>query len=89
MLNEIITVYAIINDLLKAIGHNEDRRRNMNDAEIITTSVCAAMFFDGNHSKACLTFHGMWKGKIGSRVAYANHYDFLCLEVSSTKSFKP
>lgn len=53
MLNEIITVYAIINDLLKAIGHNEDCRRNMNDAEILTTSVCAAMFFDGNQSKAC------------------------------------
>ncbi|WP_392478895.1 IS982 family transposase [Nostoc sp. C110] len=53
MLNEIITVYAIIDDLLKAIGHDEDCRRNMNDAEIITTSVCAAMFFGGNHSKAC------------------------------------
>lgn len=53
MLNEIITVYAMIDDLLKAIGHNEDCRRNMNDAEIITTSVCAAMFFNGNHSKAC------------------------------------
>jgi len=29
--------------------NNEDRRRNMNYAEIITTSVYAAMFFDGNH----------------------------------------
>lgn len=26
----------------------------MSDAEIITTAVCAAMFFDGNHSKACI-----------------------------------
>lgn len=25
----------------------------MNDAEIITTVICAAMFFNGNHSKAC------------------------------------
>jgi hypothetical protein len=23
------------------------------DAEIITTAVCAAMFFGGNHTKAC------------------------------------
>ncbi|MEH2328936.1 MAG: hypothetical protein V7K37_07590 [Nostoc sp.] len=43
MLNEIITVYAIINDLLKAIAHNEDSRRDMSDAEIITSAICAAM----------------------------------------------
>jgi hypothetical protein len=53
MLNEIITVYAIIDDLLKAVGHEDDCRRDMKDAEIITTAVCAAMFFNGNHSKAC------------------------------------
>ncbi|MEH1844452.1 MAG: IS982 family transposase [Nostoc sp.] len=53
MLNEIITVYAIIDDLLKAIGHNDDCRRDMSDAEIITTAVCAAMFFNGNQTKAC------------------------------------
>ena len=53
MLNEIITVYAIIDDLLKGIGHDDDCRRGMSDAEIITTVVCAAMFFDGNQSKAC------------------------------------
>jgi len=53
MLNEIITLYAIIDDLLKGIGHDDDCRRDMSDAEIITTAVCAAMFFDGNQSKAC------------------------------------
>ncbi|GEM_PF-3335894 len=53
MLNEIIVVYAITDDLLKAIGHKEDIRRDMSDAEIITTSLVAAMFFGGNHSKAC------------------------------------
>jgi hypothetical protein len=40
-------------DLLKAIGHKDDIRRHMSDAEIITTAVCAAIFFCGNHSKAC------------------------------------
>ena len=60
MLNEIITVYAITDDLLKAFGrargangHHEDCRREMSDAEIITTALIAAMFFNGNHSKAC------------------------------------
>ena len=42
MLNEIIAIYAITDDLLKAIGHKEDSRRAMNDAEIITTAICAA-----------------------------------------------
>ncbi|MCC5670472.1 hypothetical protein LC653_43525 [Nostoc sp. CHAB 5784] len=60
MLNEIITIYAITDDLLKAMpaagcayGHDEDCRRGMSDAEIITTAVIAAMFFNGNHHKAC------------------------------------
>ena len=38
-------------DLLKAIGHDEDIRRQMSDAEIITTVLVAAMFFNGNHSQ--------------------------------------
>ena len=53
MLNEIISVYAIIDDLLKAIRHSEDCRRQMSDAEILTTVITAAMFFDGNQNKAC------------------------------------
>ncbi|MDF5734093.1 MAG: IS982 family transposase [Rhizonema sp. PD38] len=53
MLNEIITIYAIIDDLLKAIGHDEDCRREMSDAEIMTTAIIAALFFSGNHSMAC------------------------------------
>jgi hypothetical protein len=45
---------AITDDLLKAIGHDEDSRRVVSDAEIITTAACAAMFFNSNHSKACI-----------------------------------
>lgn len=53
MLNEIITIYAITDDLLKATGHEDDIRREMTDAEIMTTALVGAMFFNGNHSKAC------------------------------------
>lgn len=35
MLNKIIAIYAITDDLLKAIGHKDDLRCQMNDAEII------------------------------------------------------
>lgn len=53
MLNEIIAIYAITDDLLQALGHDDDIRRQMSDAEIITTALVAAMFFNGNQSKAC------------------------------------
>ena len=53
MLNEIITIYAITDDLLKAIRHKDDIRRAMSDAEIITTALVAAIFFHGNQSNAC------------------------------------
>ena len=53
MLNKIIAIYAIIDDLLKAIGHREDIRARTSDAEIITTALVAAMFFSGNQTKAC------------------------------------
>lgn len=51
MLNETITIYAIIDGLLKAIGHHEDIRCQMSNAEIITTTLVAAIFFHGNHSE--------------------------------------
>ena len=34
MLNEIIALYAIADDLLKALGHREDSRTTMSDAEV-------------------------------------------------------
>ena len=38
MLDEIIAIYAITDDLLKALGHHEDSRIEMSDAEIITAT---------------------------------------------------
>jgi hypothetical protein len=38
---------------LRQFAHDEDCRTEMSDAEIITTAMCAAMFFGGNHAKAC------------------------------------
>ncbi len=38
MVNEIIAIYAITDDLFKAIRHKDDLRCQMSDAEIITTA---------------------------------------------------
>lgn len=45
MLNETIAIYTIIDDILKTIGHREDIRPEISNAEIITTALVAAMFF--------------------------------------------
>ncbi|MEH2277860.1 MAG: hypothetical protein V7K40_24515 [Nostoc sp.] len=56
MLNEIITIYAITDNFLKAIRLEYDIRRDMNDAEIITTALVAAIFFNSNHN-LCLQLY--------------------------------
>ena len=35
MIGEIIAIYSIVEDLLKATGHQEDCRIQMSDAEVI------------------------------------------------------
>ncbi len=52
MINEIIAIYSITDDILKAIGHSEDCRRTMSDAEILTTAWVAALFFNCFSSKS-------------------------------------
>lgn len=48
MIDEIIAIYTIIDDLLKAIGHPEDCSRHLSDAEVLTTAMAAALFFAGS-----------------------------------------
>jgi len=61
MINQIIAFYCIVDDLLQALGHTEDCRRRISDAEVITTSLVAARFFGGNHaqSRDYLDEHGL------------------------------
>jgi hypothetical protein len=61
MLNEIIAIYAITDDLLKALAHQEDSRIRMSDAEVITSALVAARFFGGHQEQACnyLLEHGL------------------------------
>ncbi len=67
MLNETIAIYAIIDDLLKAIGHQDDCRRKMSDAEIMTTALVAALFFGGNQvlARAYMRDHGLIPSSAG------------------------
>lgn len=64
MTDNAIAIYCFLDDYLKAINHQEDKQRMMNDAEIMTTALLAALYFGGNHERA-LCFA---KEKIFSRV---------------------
>jgi 2-polyprenyl-6-methoxyphenol hydroxylase-like FAD-dependent oxidoreductase len=49
---QILGVYCLCDDLLKAMNHVEDPQCQMNDAEVMTTALVAALFFGGNHARA-------------------------------------
>lgn len=48
MYDNIVALYCITDDLLKAIHHPEDCRRQLSDAEVITTAFTAVLYFGGN-----------------------------------------
>jgi hypothetical protein len=82
MVNEIIAIYAIADDLLKVLGHKEDSRVKMSDAEVITSALVAAKFFGGNHTNACnyLLDHGLIPTMLSkSRFSRRWHRLFLFL----------
>lgn len=49
---EIITVYCITSDLIKALSLKEDPQCRMNNAEIMTAAITAAWYFSGNYEKS-------------------------------------
>lgn len=52
MVDQTIAIFCIVDDLLQGLGWQEDRRRRVSDAEVITTALAAAFFFGGNQDKA-------------------------------------
>jgi hypothetical protein len=49
---QIVAIYCLCDDLLKALHHVEDRQRQMTDAEVMTTAIVAALHFGGNFERA-------------------------------------
>ena len=52
MCQSTIAIYCFIDDLLKASGHHEDQRCQINDAQVITTALIAMLYFGGNYQKS-------------------------------------
>ncbi len=64
MIDNAIAIYCFLDDYLKAINHQEDKQRMMNDAEIMTTALLAALYFGGNYERAL----GFVRAHVFSRV---------------------
>jgi hypothetical protein len=58
--DKIIATFCLCDDLLQAIHHPQDPQGQMNDAEVMTTALVAALFLRGNHASArtMLKHHG-------------------------------
>ena len=48
----IVAVFAICEDIMRAMRHKDDVRSQMNDAEVMTTAVVAMMYFSGNFERS-------------------------------------
>jgi len=62
MADKTIAIYCFFDDLLKVMGPKTDAHCKLNDAEIITTALMAALAFYGNQAAACgymQTHHGL------------------------------
>jgi hypothetical protein len=49
---QIVAVYSLTDDMLKALHHYEDPQSQVSDAEVMTTAITAALYFGGNIEKA-------------------------------------
>jgi hypothetical protein len=61
MYDRTLAIYCFVDDLLKAMQHREDQRCEVSDAEVVTTALCAMLWFGGNfeHSRSFLHSSGM------------------------------
>ncbi len=56
---QIVAVYCLCDDLLKALYHSEDPQCQISDAEVMTTAITAMLYFSGNYEIA-RRFYGIW-----------------------------
>ena len=50
--SQIVAIFCLCDDILKGLQHYEDKQCKMSDAEVMTTSIIAAIFFSGNMETA-------------------------------------
>lgn len=56
---QIVVVFCLCDDMLKALHHFEDQQCRMSDAEVMTTAIAAMLYFKGNF---CLASRFLYDG---------------------------
>ncbi len=56
---QIIAIFCLCDDMLKALHHREDPQCQMSDAEVMTTAIVAALHFRGNFEAARQWMHAV------------------------------
>jgi hypothetical protein len=51
MKDEIIAIYCLCDDILKAMNHQEDSQQQISDAEVMITAIVATLYDSGNFEK--------------------------------------
>jgi len=97
MEDKVISIFCLIDDILKEMGYEENSKRRVKDSEVLTTAIVSAMYFYGHHERsiAYMKSTGLMPGMLDkSRFSRRIHqcwgllYDvFLCLG-SYLKEFK-
>ena len=55
----IVTVYVVIDDVLRALGHRSHVLAHLSDPEVLLVAVVAALYFQNHHERALQVMHGM------------------------------
>ena len=89
MIDEIVAIYAIVEDLLKAIGHQEDCRIQMSDAEVITAALVAARLLGAraNRRKTAFRSHPLFDGNQYKRLSISTRTWTNAEDVESVSIF--
>ncbi len=63
---QIVTIYCLCDDLLRAMHYVDDKQRRMSDAEVVTTALVSTLYFGGNFERARL---------VGRTALHSNHVE--------------
>lgn len=55
----IVTIYAVIDDSLRALGHRDHPLAQMSDGQVLFIGVVAALYFQNHHERALCAMQGM------------------------------
>src|SRR5574337_541976 len=94
MVREIITIFYICDEYLKAIGHNDNKQSRISTSEILTIAIVAAKFFGGNYevSRCFLLSHSyintISKSRFIRRLNATKREIFQGLFATMAQSFK-